>query len=45
MKDESYIESYLKQAIELNEKAENPAVNSRDLDALLSGKRQDDELL
>ncbi len=42
MKDESFVESYLKQAIELNEKAENPAVNSRDLDALLSGKRQDD---
>lgn len=42
MKDESYVENYLKQAIELNEKAENPAVNSRDLDALLSEKRQDD---
>ena len=39
MKDESFVENYLKQAIELNEKAENPAVNSRDLDTLLSEKR------
>jgi hypothetical protein len=39
MKDESFVENYLKQAIELNEKAENPAVNIRDLDALLSEKR------
>lgn len=45
MKDESFVENYLKQAIELNEKAENPAVNSRELDALLSGKKRDDELL
>lgn len=45
LKDESYVANYFKQAIELNEKHENPVVDQQDLEAFLSGKSQDEEFL